>query len=110
LALSTGGKRMFPSEMVILMDIAKNKDSRKQLVNRPMDIINEYISYLCDSLVRRGYIKGSRAKGYQLTPMGREILRVRGKNEARVKNNKPKRLGSNIVTSWITAKRAVDAK
>ena len=76
---------MFPSEMVILMDIAKNKDSRKQLVNRPMDIINEYISYLCDSLVRRGYIKGNRTKGYRLTSMGRGILRVQAKNEARVK-------------------------
>jgi len=79
---------MFPSEMVILMDIAKNKESGKQLVNRPMDIINEYIGYLCDSLVRRGYIKGNRTKGYQLTSMGREILRVQGKNETRVKETK----------------------
>ena len=67
-------KRMFPSETVILTDIARNKDSGKQLVNRPMDIISEYISYLCDSLVRRGYIKGNRTKGYQLTSMGRGAL------------------------------------
>ena len=81
---------MFPSEMVILMDIARNKDSSKQVMNRPMDIINEYICYLCDSLVRRGYIKGNRAKGYRLTSMGREILAVPAKNEARGK--RPKRL------------------
>ena len=72
---------MFPSETVILTDIAKNKESGKQLVNRPMDVINEYICYLCDSMVRRGCIKGNRTKGYRLTSMGREILRVRGKNE-----------------------------
>jgi len=89
LALSRGGgKRMFPSEMVILMDIARNKDSGKQLMNRPMDVINEYICYLCDSLVRRGYIKRNRTKGYRLTSMGREILRVQGKNETRVKETK----------------------
>jgi len=53
-----------------------------------MDIISEYISYLCDSLVIRGYIKGNRTKGYRLTSMGRGILRVRGKNETRVKETK----------------------
>ena len=65
---------MFPNEMVILLDIAKNKESGKQLVNRPMDVISAYIGYLCDSLVRRGYIKGNRTKGYQLTSMGRGAL------------------------------------
>ena len=98
---------MFPSEMVILMDIARNKDSSKQLVNRPMDVINEYICYLCDSLVRRGYIKGSRTKGYQLTPMGRRIIRVRGKNEARVKETKrkPRQLVSSVVRSWVNCEK-----
>ena len=81
---------MFPSEIVILTDIARNKDSGKQLINRPIDVINEYIYYLCDSLVRRGYIKGNRTKGYQLTSMGRGILGVRGKSEARVKKQKAK--------------------
>jgi predicted transcriptional regulator len=83
-----GGKRMFPSEMVILMDIARNKDSGKQLMNQPMDVINEYICYLCDSLVSRGYIKRNKTRGYQLTSMGREILRVQGKNETGVKETK----------------------
>ena len=85
---------MFPSEMVILLDIARNKDSGKQLVNRPMDVINVYICYLCDSLVRRGYIKGNRTKGYELTSMGWGILGVRGKNKTRVKETgeKPEQL------------------
>ena len=98
---------MFPSETVILMDIARNKDSGKQLVNRPMDVVNEYICYLCDSLVRRGYIKGNRTKGYQLTPMGRRIIGVRGKNEARVKETKrkPRQLVSSVVRSWVNCEK-----
>lgn len=65
---------MFPSEMAILMDIARDQDSGKWLINRPMDVISEYIGYLCDSLVRRGYITGNKTKGYQLTSMGRGTL------------------------------------
>ena len=83
---------MFPSEMAILMDIAKNKDSDKQLANRPMDVINEYVCCLCGLLVRRGYIKGNRTKGYQLTSMGRRTLaefagRKKARNQKKVKTN-----------------------
>jgi len=78
---------MFPSEMAILMDIEKNKDSGKQLANRPMDVISEYIGYLCDSLARRGYITVNRTKGYQLTSMGRRtLMEFLKENEARVKD------------------------
>ena len=42
---------MFPSEMVILMAIAVNKDTGKKLLTRPMDVTGEYIGYLYDSLV-----------------------------------------------------------
>ena len=83
---------MFPTEMEILLDITKNKDSGKQLMSRPMDVVSEYICYLCDSLVRRGYIKGNKTKGYRLTSMGREILAVPAKNEARVKQAKATRI------------------
>ena len=37
---------MFPSEMVILLSIALIGDSGRTLVNYPMDVMNEYISYL----------------------------------------------------------------
>ena len=78
---------MFPSEMVILMAIAVNKDSGKKLLTRPMDVTGEYIGYLYDSLVRRGYIKCSSLRGYQLTPTGREALfEFLHKNETRVKD------------------------
>jgi len=82
--------------MVILMDIARNEDSGKQLVNRPMDVISEYIGYLCDSLVSRGYLKGNRAKGYQITSMGRgTLVEFLQENETRVKDTirKLKQLG-----------------
>jgi predicted transcriptional regulator len=65
---------MFPSEMVILMAIAVDKDDGKKLLTRPMDVAGEYIGYLYDSLVRRGYIKNGRFRGYQLTSKGTEAL------------------------------------
>ena len=87
---------MFLSEAVILMTIAMNKDSGKKLVNRPMDVTGEYIGHLCDSLVSRGYLKGNRAKGYQLTSMGRgTLVEFLLENETRVKDTirKLKQLG-----------------
>ena len=65
---------MFPSEMVILMAIAVTRDSGRELLTRPTDVIGEYIGYLYDSLVRRGYIKGNSSKGYQLTSKGSDAL------------------------------------
>ena len=65
---------MFPSEMVILMAIAATGDSGKKFLTRPMDITGEYVGYLYNSLVRRGYLQGNMSKGYQLTPSGRETL------------------------------------
>ncbi len=78
---------MFPSEMVILMAIAVARDSGKKLLTRPMDVTGEYIGYLNDSLVRRGYLKENRSRGYQLTSKGRETLfEFLHKNKARVKD------------------------
>ncbi len=78
---------MFPSEMVILMAIAVARDSDKKLLNRPMDVIGEYITYLYNSLVRRGYLKGNSSRGYQLTLKGREALfEFLRKNETKVKD------------------------
>ena len=65
---------MFPSEMVILMAIAVTGDHGKKLLTRPMDVTGEYVGYLYDSLVRRGYLKGNKSRGYVLTSMGRETL------------------------------------
>ena len=65
---------MFPSEMMILMAIATAKDPDEKLLTRPLDVIGEYISYLCSSLIKRGYLKAKRPKGYQLTAKGLESL------------------------------------
>ena len=65
---------MFPSEMAILMAKAVARDPGKKLLTRPADVIGEYIGYLYDSLVRRGYLKGSCSRGYHLTSKGRMAL------------------------------------
>jgi predicted transcriptional regulator len=78
---------MFPSEMVILMAIAVARDSGKKLLTRPMDVTGEYIGYLYDSLVRRGYLKENGSTGYQLTSKGREALfEFLQKNKTRIKD------------------------
>ena len=65
---------MFPSEMAILMAIAVTRDSGKKLLTRPMDVVGEYVGYLCDSLVSRGYLRRNGSREYQLTSKGREAL------------------------------------
>ena len=65
---------MFPSEMAILMAIAVARDPDEKLLTRPLDVIGEYISYLCASLIRRGYLRGKRPRGYLLTAKGMGIL------------------------------------
>jgi len=78
---------MLPSEMIILMAIAINKNSGQKLLTRSMDVTGEYIGYLYSSLVSRGYLRGHRSTGYQLTPFGREaILEFLHKNETRAKD------------------------
>ena len=78
---------MFVTETEILVAIAVNKDSGKGLINRPMDVIGEYIGYLHKSLAKRGYLKGNSKKGYQLTSVGRRtLLGFLREHEARAEN------------------------
>ena len=65
---------MLPGEMVILMAIAITRDSGKKLLTRPMDINGQYVDYLYDSLVERGYLRGKGSGGYELTRKGRNSL------------------------------------
>ena len=65
---------MLSGEMVILMAIGVTRDSGKKLLTRPMDVSNEYICYLCDSMVERGYIEGNISSGYRLTWTGTAAL------------------------------------
>ena len=78
---------MFPSEMVILMAIAITRDAGKKLLARPMDVVAEYVGYLCDSLVSRSYLKRDSPREYQLTVKGREALfEFLYENKTRVKD------------------------
>ncbi len=65
---------MLPSEMIILMAISVNKNTGQKLLSRPMDVTTEYIGYLYNSLVNRGYLRGHRSTGYKLTTVGREAI------------------------------------
>jgi len=87
LSLSGAGGEMLPSETIILMAIAVSKNSGKQLLTHPMDVTGEYIGYLYNSLINRGYLRGHRSTGYQLTTIGREaILKFLKKNKTRAKD------------------------
>ena len=78
---------MLPSEMIILMAIVVNKNTGKKLLTRPMDVTGEYIGYLYNSLVSRGYLRGHRSTGYQLTAIGREaVLEFVQKNKTKAKD------------------------
>ena len=57
------------------------------LTNSSMDVISEYFINVFNSLVSRGYLKGNRVKGYQVTPMGKTtLIRLLQENEARTQN------------------------
>jgi predicted transcriptional regulator len=60
--------------MVILMAIVIAEGSSKTPLTRPMDVTGEYIGYLCNSMVRRGYLGRNSSTGYQLTSKGRQSL------------------------------------
>ena len=67
---------MFPREWVILLAMALPSDSSMTLLNRPTGVMNEYIGYLYNSLVLRGYLRENGSKGYELTSMGRKTLTI----------------------------------
>jgi predicted transcriptional regulator len=78
---------MLPSEMIILMAIVMNNKIGKKVLTRPLDITSEYIGYLFNSLVNRGYLKQHGSQGYQLTAVGREeIFNFIRKNKTRSKD------------------------
>jgi predicted transcriptional regulator len=65
---------MLPSEMIILMAIVVNSKIGRNALTRPLDITREYVGYLFNSLVNRGYLKQHGFNGYQLTVTGREEI------------------------------------
>jgi len=87
---------MFLGEMVILMAIGVSRDSGKRLLAQPVGRERDYIGYLCDSLVKRGFLKGNKTRGYELTLMGMKTLfefLLENKNRARDMVKTLRRLG-----------------
>ncbi len=91
---------MLPSEMIILMAIVVNNKIGQNVLTRPLDITREYVGYLFNSLVNRGYLKQRGfSGGYQLTTTGREeIFSFIRKNRTRARDaiRRLRRLGIEI--------------
>ena len=65
---------MFPGEKRILMDVALNRCSAKQLINHRNAHSNQFIGHSLDSLVRQGYLEKNGVNKYQLTSLGARVL------------------------------------
>jgi len=65
---------MFPSEVAILMAIGKGEELTTKQLTHVTDITGVYLRYLCNSLIKRGYLEWSNPKGYQITPKGKEAI------------------------------------
>lgn len=73
--------------MIILMATVVNTKKGNKLLTHPMDVTSEYIGYLYNSLVNRGYLKHRSSTVYQLTPTGREaVFDFMKKNKTRSKD------------------------
>jgi hypothetical protein len=57
------------------MKIAKNKYSFSTLMSSRVAIVHPYVAYIIDSLLKRGYLKGSREVGYQLTLKSKRAIK-----------------------------------
>lgn len=64
---------MFPSEIIILLAMAVSGNFGPAL-NRPMDVMSEYVEYIYNSLAWRGYLKCTDSNGFKLTASGEEEL------------------------------------
>ena len=67
-------KQMFPGEMVILMATALPEDWGERVLMRPMDVASEYIGYLYNSLIVRGFLMENGCGKYSLTAKGSKAL------------------------------------
>lgn len=83
---------MFTDEVAILMAIEEAGESAQKPKRRPKSITGSHIGYLCDSLVRHGYLAADSGGGHKLTSKGwntilmEAILLVSCEDEARMKD------------------------
>jgi len=78
---------MTKDEIDILIKFANNKYAFKQLIDSRMATAYPYFGYLMDSLLKRGYLNGSRVNGYQLTAKSNRAIKEHLKENER-NNNK----------------------
>ena len=59
-------------------------------LSRIMGISTNYVTNICDSLIRNGYLMRTTSRGYELAPKGKEVIlgllyEDKGRIEARIK-------------------------
>lgn len=80
-----GHREMLPSEIVVLMAMAATGQPVAALPGCPGDESCDRVDYLYKSLIRRGYLKETTSRWYQLTMKGRlAIVKFLHQNETRV--------------------------
>ena len=65
---------MFPSEIAVLAAIEEAEELTPKQLTHVTDITGVQLRYLCDSLVRRGYLRQNDSKEYQITFKGRQAV------------------------------------
>ncbi len=63
---------MFPSEIAILVAIEEAEELTIKQLTQVTDVTGAALRYLCDSLIRRGYLEQSSSRGYRITIKGKE--------------------------------------
>jgi DNA-binding IclR family transcriptional regulator len=65
---------MFPSEVAILMAIEEAEELTTRQLTHVTDVTGVHLRYLCNSLVRRGYLEPANSRGYRVTFKGKEAI------------------------------------
>ncbi len=65
---------MFPSEIAILIAIEEVEELTIEKLTHVTDITGVALRYLCNSLVRRGYLERNNLRGYRITFKGKEAI------------------------------------
>jgi predicted transcriptional regulator len=65
---------MLRGELDILVAIALNKGTTKQITSSRIARSSSYVKSTIESLLREGYICGSQSKGYQITDKGAQAI------------------------------------
>ena len=65
---------MFPSEIAILMAIEEAEELTTKQLTHVTDVTGVALRYLCNSLIRRGYLARNSSRGYRITARGKKAI------------------------------------